>query len=229
MTVIETVGLTKEYSKGVKPFNAVRNINLTVDDSDFISILGRSGSGKSTLLNLIAGLLRPTSGSVMIKGRDISRLSDKEISHIRNSDIGYVPQGHSLLGNLTILENVVLPYTLFKREAGDARERARSLLDSVGIGHLADSMPRRLSGGEQRKAAIARALMNSPSIIIADEPTSDLDIETSMHIMELFRKINGSGTAVLMVTHEEDAADFGKRHFTIDGGVLTEGRAAGSD
>ncbi|MDR1404550.1 MAG: ABC transporter ATP-binding protein [Candidatus Methanoplasma sp.] len=222
MAQIETAGLTKEYSRGVRPFDAVHDVSLKVEEGDFISVMGRSGSGKSTLLNLVAGLLRPTSGNVMVKGRDISALSDRESSFIRNSEIGYVPQGHSLLGNLTVLENVLLPHSLFRRKTGDARERAVSLLESMGIEDLADSLPRALSGGEQRRAAVARALINSPSVLIADEPTGDLDTETSQQVMELFQKINCSGTAVLMVTHEQDTANFGNRHFTMNGGILTE-------
>ncbi|MDR3074863.1 MAG: ABC transporter ATP-binding protein [Candidatus Methanoplasma sp.] len=222
MAVIETAGLTKEYSRGIRPFDAVCDVSLSVGEKDFISIMGRSGSGKSTLLNLIAGILRPTSGSVSVKGKDISILSDRESSLIRNSEMGYVSQGHSLLGNLTVLENVMLPHTLFRANTTDANDHAMSLLESVGISELADHLPRSLSGGEQRRAAIARALMNSPSVLIADEPTSDLDSETSQQVMEQFQRINDSGTAILMVTHESDTADFGNRHFIMDAGRLTE-------
>ncbi|MDR3282384.1 MAG: ABC transporter ATP-binding protein [Candidatus Methanoplasma sp.] len=221
MSVVETESLTKVYSGGVRPFSAVSGVDFTINEEDFISVMGRSGSGKSTLLNLVAGLLRPTSGSVSINGRKISELDDRSGSFVRNSEIGYVPQGQSLLGNITVIENVVLPFTLFKRP-GEPYGRAKDLLERVGVGDLADSRPKNLSGGEQRRVSVARALMNSPSLLIADEPTSDLDLETSSQVMELFSEINREGAAVLMVTHEPDTANYGNRHFTMDAGKLTE-------
>jgi ABC-type lipoprotein export system ATPase subunit len=186
-----------------------------------VSIIGRSGSGKSTLLNLIAGLLNPTSGSVEMDGRIISTLNDAEVSLYRNSKIGYVSQGQTILSNLTVLDNVRLPFYFFKRD-GDATEKALLLLEQVGILHLAGSYPKQLSGGELRRVSIARALINDPGLLIADEPTSDLDAQTTGEIMQLFRLISQKGTAVLMVTHELDTVSYGKRTFVMVSGVLTE-------
>ena len=181
-----------------------------------MSIVGRSGSGKSTLLNLIAGLLKPTSGSILVEGVDISSLNDEKVSLYRNSSVAF----------LTIyidsdLDNVRLPFYLFKRE-GDATEKALSLLDQVGLADLAQASPRELSGGELRRVSIARALINDPALLMADEPTSDLDAQTTAEIMELFRRISQNGTAILMVTHELETVGYGNRVLTMDAGTLTE-------
>lgn len=219
--LLQTKGLVKEYKRGDTSFPAVNNVDLSVSSEDFVSIVGRSGSGKSTLLNLIAGLLKPTSGSILIEGADISSLNDEKASLYRNSKIGYVPQGQSVLSNLTVLDNVRLPFYLFRRE-GDATEKALSLLDQVGLADLAQASPRELSGGELRRVSIARALINDPALLMADEPTSDLDAQTTAEIMELFRRISQNGTAILMVTHELETVGYGNRVLTMDAGTLTE-------
>ncbi|MDR1470656.1 MAG: ABC transporter ATP-binding protein [Spirochaetaceae bacterium] len=227
MGLLELRELSKEYKRGGRAFNAVDHASLSVEPGDFISIIGRSGSGKSTLLNMSAGLLRPTQGTVFFGGKDIYQLNDKEISWFRNEKIGYVPQGQSLLSNFTVLENVCIPWFLFKRE-GDAEGRAFLLLEKVGISHLAASYPKELSGGEMRRAAIARALINEPGLLIADEPTSDLDVETTADIMTLFGAIAREGTfnrtnnqtAVLIVTHELDTLSYGNKTYTMDSGAL---------
>jgi putative ABC transport system ATP-binding protein len=152
---------------------------------------------------------------------DISSLNDEKVSLYRNSKIGYVPQGQSVLSNLTVLDNVRLPFYLFKRE-GDATEKALSLLDQVGLADLAQASPRELSGGELRRVSIARALINDPALLMADEPTSDLDAQTTAEIMELFRRISQNGTAILMVTHELETVGYGNRVLTMDAGTLTE-------
>jgi putative ABC transport system ATP-binding protein len=188
MGLLELKELTKEYKRGGRAFNAVNRANLSVEPGDFISIIGRSGSGKTTLLNMGAGLLNPTEGTVFFGGKDIYALRDKEISLLRNEKIGDVPQGQSLLSNFTVFDNVCIPWFLFRRE-GDVEGRAFILLEKVGISHLASSYPRELSGGEMRRAAIARALINEPRLLIADEPTSDLDAKTTEEIMKLFKAI----------------------------------------
>jgi len=221
--LLQINGLTKEYQRGGIPFSAVNNVILSVSPGDFICITGRSGSGKSTLLNLIAGLLKPTSGSITIEGRDTSTFNDEEASLYRNSKIGYIPQGQSVLANLTVLDNVRLPFYLFRHE-GDSMAKAMSLLEQVGIRHLAHMYPRQLSGGELRRVSIARALINDPMMIIADEPTGDLDEQTTAEIMRLFRLISHKGMAVLLVTHDMNAAHAGNRFFIMDSGVLTEQR-----
>jgi ABC-type lipoprotein export system ATPase subunit len=219
--LLEIQQLCKQYQRGEEIFPAVANVELSMDRGDFVSITGRSGSGKSTLLNMVAGLLTPTSGSIRLEGTDIHTLKDWQISEIRNSRLGYIPQGAGVLYNLTVLDNVRLPHYLARRQ-GDASGRASFLLDEVGILPLADMLPSRLSGGELRRVLIARALMNDPDLVIADEPTSDLDIETSREIMELFSRINTNGTTILMVTHELDALEFGNRVLTMAAGQLSE-------
>ncbi|MDR2795315.1 MAG: ABC transporter ATP-binding protein [Spirochaetaceae bacterium] len=219
MGLLELEKLTKEYQRGGRYFNAVNHVSLTVEPGDFISIIGRSGSGKTTLLNMSAGLLRPTEGTVLFEGNDIHRLKDKELSFLRNEKIGYVPQGQSLLSNFTVFDNVCIPWSLFRRE-GDVEGRVFILLEKVGISHLADSYPKELSGGEMRRAAIARSLINEPQLLIADEPTGDLDVETTAEIMRLFSRIAQEGTAVLIVTHELDTLDYGNKTYSMDAGKL---------
>ncbi|MDR2304155.1 MAG: ABC transporter ATP-binding protein [Treponema sp.] len=219
MGMFELRELSKEYKRGGRVFNAVNRVSLSVEPGDFISVTGRSGSGKTTLLNMGAGLLTPTRGSVFFEGKDIYTLGDKEISFLRNEKIGYVPQGQSLLSNFTVFDNVCIPWFLFKRE-GHVEGRAFILLEKVGISHLASSYPKELSGGEMRRAAIARALINNPRLLIADEPTGDLDVETTAEIMRLFSRIAQEGTAILIVTHELDTLDHGNKTYSMDAGNL---------
>jgi putative ABC transport system ATP-binding protein len=219
MGLLELKELSKEYKRGGRAFNAVNRVSLSVEPGDFISIIGRSGSGKTTLLNMGAGLLNPTQGSVFFEGKDIYGLRDKEISLLRNEKIGYVLQGQSLLSNFTVFDNVCIPWFLFRRE-GDVEGRAFVLLEKVGISHLAASYPKELSGGEMRRAAIARALVNEPRLLIADEPTSDLDAQTTAEIMKLFKAIAAEGTAVLIVTHELDTLNYGNKTYSMDAGNL---------
>lgn len=218
--LLEMKGLTKEYKRGKSIFKAVNNVDLTITSGDFVSIIGCSGSGKSTLLNMISSLIAPTSGSIEVDGQNILSLKDKAVSFYRNAKIGYIPQGYSTLSNLSVLDNVLLPFYFFKRD-GSAFQKAMKLLKQVGIPHLAESYPKQLSGGELRRVSIARALMNDPAILIADEPTGDLDPRTTTNIMELFREISQNGTAVLMVTHELDTVDYGNLVYVMDSGVLT--------
>ncbi len=218
---IELKNLTKEYKRGETVFKAVDGVNLVVDKGDFINITGRSGSGKSTLLNLIAGLLSPSLGRIEVDNQDIAAWNDRAVSAYRNTKIGCIPQGQSTLSNLTVLDNVRLPYHLQKRN-GSSQERALSLLKQTGIAHLAQAYPRQLSGGELKRVAIARALINEPDYILADEPTGDLDVQTTTEIMKLFRQIAQNKTAVVMVTHELDVLEYGSRTLTMDLGVLGE-------
>jgi putative ABC transport system ATP-binding protein len=217
--ILEIKDLSKEYTRDKRSFPAVNNVNLAMQSNDFISIIGRSGSGKSTLLNMIAGLLKPTSGAITFAGEDILSLNDEDASRYRNLKIGYVPQGQSLLANLTVFDNLCLPFYFFKRK-GDAAAKGLSLLEQVGLVHLAASYPKQLSGGELRRVAIARALINDPALLIADEPTSDLDGETTEEIMRLFGQIAQKGTAILMVTHELDTVNYGNKVYVMDSGVL---------
>ena len=225
--LLEIKGLSKEYQRKGKAFCAVNSVDLSIGQGDFVNIIGCSGSGKSTLLNMAAGLLMPTSGSIRLNGTELYALKDKDISELRNTRLGYIPQGLGTLSTLTVFDNVRLPYFLSRRQ-GDASGRASFLLDEVGISALVDMLPSQLSGGELRRVLIARALMNEPDILIADEPTSDLDIETTREIMELFARINKNGTTILIVTHELDTLEFGNRVLTMASGQLTEGSHLGS-
>jgi putative ABC transport system ATP-binding protein len=219
MGLLELRELTKAYRRGGRAFNAVNQVSLSVEPGDFISIIGRSGSGKTTLLNMSAGLLHPTGGTVLFEGNDLHRLKDRDLSRFRNEKIGYVPQGQSLLSNFTVFDNVCIPWFLFKRE-GDVEGRAFTLLEKVGISHLAAAYPKELSGGEMRRTAIARSLINEPRLLIADEPTGDLDVETTAEIMALFSRIAREGTAVLMVTHELDTVQYGNKTYSMSAGNL---------
>ncbi len=217
---LEIKKINKEFNRRESNFFAVNNVNLTIGQNDFISIIGHSGSGKSTLLNLIAGLLNPTSGDILLDGKSIINLKDSEISEIRNKKIGYILQGQSLLPNLTVLENVKLPFELLNN--GNINEYALELLDKAGIKHLADSYPSTLSGGEAKRVSVVRALINKPEILLADEPTSDLDEENTEIIMKLFSEISKSGTAVLMVTHNLSTTDYGNAIYEMKNGILTK-------
>jgi putative ABC transport system ATP-binding protein len=225
MSLLQLNELTKEYKRGGRSFNAVDRANLSVEAGDFISIIGRSGSGKSTLLNMSAGLIKPTQGTVFFNGNDIYQWNDAEISLFRNERIGYVPQGMSLLANFAVLENVCMPWFLFKRETMPGEplpeERALTLLEKTGIAHLAASYPKELSGGVMRRVAIARSLIDKPVLLIADEPTSDLDAETTVEIMRLLNSIAKEGTAVLIVTHELDTLSYGDKTYVMNAGILS--------
>lgn len=222
MILLELKELKKIYNKGGDaPFTAVSGINLNVMNGDFISVIGKSGSGKTTMLNMTAGLLRPTSGEIFINRVNLWSMNDKNMAAIRNSLIGYIPQGLSLLSNLTILDNVRLPFFLAKRK-GSGIERAMNLLEEMRIQKHAKKYPSQLSGGEMRRAMIARALMNYPQILIADEPTVDLDEETAKEVIEVFAEINRKGLTILMVTHENDMTGYGNRLCVMSCGKLIE-------
>jgi len=217
---IETIDLLKEYRQGDQIVTALNSINFSVTSGEFIGITGRSGSGKSTLLNILAGLTLPTSGNVLLDKKDIFSLDDKELSLYRNATIGCVPQQYSLLSNLTVLDNVRLPFHLAKRE-GDSIKAAQKLLKLVGLDKLAGRLPKRLSGGQLKRVVIARALMNNPKFLLADEPTGDLDTQTTEEVMAIFRKVVKEGTGIIMVTHDVDTTAYGDKHFVMDSGELS--------
>ena len=217
---IEVKDLVKEYMSGDEPLLALDHVNFSISSGEFISITGRSGSGKSTLLNIIAGLTLPTSGNVYLDGQDIFALSDAELSLYRNATIGCLPQVSSVLSALSVLDNVRLPYHLAKRE-GDSEAEALRLLEMVGLEKLAKRMPKRLSGGQVKRVAIARALMNKPCFLLIDEPTGDLDTQTTEEIMAIFRKVADEGTAVLMITHDLETTEYADKRFEMSSGVLS--------
>lgn len=204
-----------------RTFDAVAPTTLSLEPGQLVACMGRSGSGKSTLLNMLSGLLVPTSGTVSFDGQDLYALDDEALSRLRNKHFGVVPQGQTALHALTVLENVTLPHGLYLRQ-GSAEERALSLLDRMGIAELADSYPAELSGGELRRMAIARALVENPSLVFADEPTSDLDDETTKLVLELFREVADSGHAVFVVSHESEITRYADRVLRMDAGSLQE-------
>lgn len=276
--VLDVTDLTRQFIRRGKPFNAVNHVNLSVDAGEFVAIVGRSGNGKSTLINMVAGLIRPTSGTIQVDGQCVADLPDTELSMLRNRIIGFMTQSHTLLANLTVLDNVILPATMFAQslpftadgtnqidtedqlddaidtlEVADdpdmpdtvvpfnqtksqAKEsnpraqqmtvlasRARNLLAQLGIAELADSYPRELSGGEMRRVSIARALMNQPKLLIADEPTGDLDQESTDIVMRLLKSQAEQGMAILMVTHDSDALAYADKVYRMDAGTLSMG------
>ena len=222
--VLQITNLCKEYTRRSVPFKAVNNVSLSINTGDFINIIGRSGSGKSTLLNMTAGMLTPTSGSIELDGENFSGKNDSELSKIRNEKIGFIPQGASALPNFTVIENILLPFYLWAH-GGDGEGFAYILLERLGISHLANSYPSELSGVELRRVLIARALINNPKIIIADEPTSDLDIDSTKNIMEIFVNLNKEGITFLIVSHDFATLKYGNRIYTMNDGVLTKGNA----
>ena len=217
--LLEVHNVSKEYVRGERKFLAVNDVSLSVDKNDFISLIGHSGSGKSTLLSIIAGLLKPSSGNVLINDTDINSLTDKEISLFRNRAIGYVPQGDSLLSNLTVFDNVRLPYCLYHND-NSIDTIVEELLEKLGIAALKNSYPSSLSGGERKRVAVARALINKPEFLLADEPTSDLDAKNTSDILDLFKTLASQGTAVIVATHELETLNYGNKIFEMSEGVL---------
>ncbi len=220
--LLELDHVTKEYIRGGKRFFSLDDVCFGIDKGDFFTIIGRSGSGKTTLLTVAAGLAAPDSGDVVFKGKKYSELSDRELSAIRGNGIGFIPQGLGTVPDLTVIDNVRLPSFIYPEKADDTR--ALAILEKTGIADLAQSYPNELSGGELKRVLIARALFSQPEILIADEPTADLDRLTTEEIMKLFSELRRDGTAVLLVTHEMDTIAYGDRVFTCESGRLTEGK-----
>ena len=217
--MITVNGVTKIFGAGTSEVRAVDNVDLEVQPGEFIIILGRSGSGKSTLLGMLAGLIRPTAGIIRVKGMDINTLNDNQIAELRSQEIGFVFQFSGLIPTVTALENVLIP-TLFCPNGSGNRETALGLLNQVGVEDRADAYPGTLSSGEMKRVAIARALINKPSILIADEPTGDLDSATESEIMALFRKLNSEGITIIMVTHNPDLIPCATRTYRMSQGKM---------
>lgn len=213
-------GLKKSYIRGTGSFCAVNDVDFSINSGELIHIIGKSGSGKSTFLNLIAGLLTPDSGSIHFDNMDYDSLDDNQLSLFRNKQIGYIPQGYGLLSGLDVVNNVILPSYLYKRE-GEPVKKAYELLERLGISALADSFPKNLSGGELKRVMIARALLNEPELILADEPTGDLDAENTLQIMKIFTDIAAHGIAVVMVTHDFDILKYGHKTYEMRCGRLS--------
>lgn len=221
MNLINVNNLSKSFRRGERDFFAIDNVSFDVNEKDFINIIGKSGSGKTTLLTLLSAIIEPTSGDIFVEGKNLSKMDDEEKSGYRNEFIGYVPQSLGTLPNLNVLDNVRLPY-FFKKREGNGVERARMLLDMCGILDLENDFCKNLSGGELKRVLIARALMNEPKILIADEPTSDLDSKTTIEIMNMLKEINEKGTTIIIVTHDNDLLKYGSRLLEMTDGKLNE-------
>lgn len=223
MSQIEIADISKTYAVGDTTINAVDHVSLKIDKGDFVSIVGHSGSGKTTLLSIIGGIIGPTSGSVLYDGINICSLNDDKLSEYRNENIGFMFQFASLLPILTAKENVILPGLFSRKGVGDNIKKAEQYLDVVGIGDKADAYPSQLSGGQQRRVAIARALINEPELILADEPTGDLDEETEAEIMDLFKRLNREKRVTfIFITHNLYLAGQAQRQVKMKNGVLNE-------
>jgi putative ABC transport system ATP-binding protein len=224
--VIQLLGIEKIYDTGSVQVHALRNVNLTIEPGEFVAIMGTSGSGKSTLMNILGCLDRPTAGQYLLEGVDISQLDKDQRADVRNRKLGFVFQGFNLLRRTTALENVELPLIYAGVPAAERVRRSRVALSIVGLAYREDNHPSQLSGGQQQRVAIARALVNNPSMLLADEPTGNLDTRTSLDVMGVFQRLNReSGITIVLVTHEPDIAEFADRVVTVRDGRVVSDRA----
>ena len=218
--VIKTEALTKHYQVGSEKVEALKGITLSVERGEFISIMGPSGSGKTTLMNIIGCLDTPTDGTYFLNNKSVSELTDDELAHIRNDEIGFVFQSFHLLARNSALENVMLPLKYAGENKKTAITRSNEALDKVGLSDRSSHSPSELSGGQQQRVAIARALVNKPSILFADEPTGNLDSKTGEDVMNLFKELNDNGQTIILITHEDSIAQQSKRIITIMDGLI---------
>lgn len=222
--VIDLKGITREFAVGQQLVRALRGVDIEVKRNEYAALMGPSGSGKSTLMNVIGCLDTPTAGTYMLNNKDVSRMVDNELAEIRNTEIGFVFQTFNLLPRYSSLENVALPLVYAGWSKKERLERAAEVLEMVGLADRMDHNPNELSGGQRQRVAVARALVNKPSIILADEPTGNLDTKTSHEIMALFNEIHEKGNTVILVTHEEDIAEHARRVIRLrDGEVESQG------
>ncbi|NLK86730.1 MAG: ABC transporter ATP-binding protein [Clostridiaceae bacterium] len=221
--IIESVSLNKSYWMGRVEVEVLKDINLRIDEGEFVSIMGPSGSGKSTLLYLIGGLDKPSSGRIRIKGRELDGMNDDQESKLRRREMGFIFQFYNLIPNLNVEENIMLPVLLDGKKPREYRKALDDILETVGLADRRRHTPRELSGGQQQRVAIARALINQPDIILADEPIGNLDTKTGTEIMELLAKINReNGKTIIQVTHSKEAADYGRRIIHVRDGRVSE-------
>lgn len=226
---IEIRNLRKVYKMGVERVHALRGMDLRIERNEFVAIMGPSGSGKSTLLNIIGCLDRPTAGKYVLSGHPTHRMSSAQLSRVRNEEIGFVFQSFELLPRATALKNVMLPLIYSRQHMFTARKRAKQALDRVGLGDRMGHKPNQLSGGQRQRVAIARALVNGPSIILADEPTGNLDSTTTQEIIALFKELHGEGQTIIIVTHEESVAGHALRIVRLDDGLVVSDVPAAED
>ena len=220
--VIDIQGITKTYVNGKLSVPVLYGIDLQVNKGEFVSIMGPSGSGKSTFMNILGCLDRPTTGSYRLNGDEVATLSDDELAFVRNKQIGFVFQSFNLLTKLTALENVALPMIYAGMDKKSRNERAAALLSSVGLGDRMDHLPSELSGGQRQRVAIARALANNPAIIMADEPTGNLDSKSTIDVMNIFRGLYEEGRTIILVTHEPEIATYASRNVVLRDGLIVE-------
>lgn len=220
--VIELTKLAKRYDDEAGVYDALKEVELKVKAGEFLAVMGPSGSGKSTLMNIIGLLDRPTAGDYLLDGVDTNTLSDKDLAKLRRDRIGFIFQNFNLLPRLSIMQNVELPLVYEKIRTAERKRRVREVLSEVGLLDKIDSKPNRVSGGQVQRAAIARALINKPSLILADEPTGNLDTKTGIEIMELLKKLNSSGVTIILVTHNPELSHYASRVVEVRDGLLTE-------
>ena len=220
--VIELTKLAKRYDDEAGVYDALKEVELKVKAGEFLAVMGPSGSGKSTLMNIIGLLDRPTAGDYLLDGVDTNTLSDKDLAKLRRDRIGFIFQNFNLLPRLSIMQNVELPLVYEKIRTAERKRRVREVLSEVGLLDKIDSKPNRVSGGQVQRAAIARALINKPSLILADEPTGNLDTKTGIEIMELLKKLNNSGVTIILVTHNPELSHYASRIVEVRDGLLTE-------
>lgn len=218
--VIRVRGLKKIYRLGAQQVKALDGVDITIYRNEYVAIMGPSGSGKSTLMNILGCLDSPTEGSYILNGTDVSKMDDSKLADVRNNEIGFVFQSFNLLPKYSSLENVALPLIYAGVSKGERINKARTALESVGLGERIEHKPSELSGGQRQRVAVARALINNPSIILADEPTGNLDTKTSVEIMNLFEQIYNNGNTVIVVTHEEDIAQYARRIIRVRDGKV---------
>ncbi|GLB50828.1 ABC transporter ATP-binding protein [Neptunitalea lumnitzerae] len=220
MSLISISDIRRDFKLGTEIVHVLRGINLEIKKGEYVALMGPSGSGKSTLMNILGCLDTPTSGSYVLNGKDVSKLSDGDLAEIRNKEIGFVFQTFNLMPRTSSLDNVALPMVYAGVSKHDRRERAIEVLKDVGLADRMDHKPNQLSGGQRQRVAVGRALVNKPSIILADEPTGNLDTKTSIEIMNLFDEIHAKGNTVILVTHEEDIAEHAHRIIRLRDGQI---------
>ena len=218
--IISLKNIRKTYDLGKVKIEVLKGLNATINKNEYVAIMGPSGSGKSTLMNILGCLDKPTIGNYVLNGTDVSQMNDDQLAEVRNKEIGFVFQTFNLLARLSGVENVALPLIYAGLNKANRNAKAESILQAVGLGHRMKPKPNELSGGERQRVAVARALVNDPSIILADEPTGNLDTKTSYEIMELFEEIHRKGNTVIIVTHEEDIARYAHRIIRIRDGII---------
>lgn len=219
--ILKTENLSREFVRGDRRFYAVNQVNMEIDENELSIIMGQSGSGKSTLFHMLTGILKPTEGSIELMGQKVENMTEVQLSELRGGDLGYIMQGQNLLPNLTVAENIMLPVSMGKMKR-KPKEDMEKLVELLGIQDMTSEYPYNLSGGEQRRVAIARAFYQQPKLVIADEPTSSLDVENSEIIMKYFKKMAADGIAILVSTHDREFINYADQCYWMKKGKLTK-------